>query len=105
MAWRCKLCETDNTDDSIICEVCEGISPVLSKFDYQYVNNGKVEICWQVENADKISVAFKGKMYDVTQWKSARLKVDNPISTIVLTLENETATRNYTIGIPYNKQI
>ncbi len=37
MSWLCRQCETVNIDDVIECEVCDAVSPYLSRFDYDEI--------------------------------------------------------------------
>ena len=53
MSWICRLCETVNTDDVLECEVCDAVSPYLSRFDYDEIDpETPTTIRWQAEACD-----------------------------------------------------
>ena len=57
MSWLCRQCETVNTDDVIECEVCDAVSPYLSRFDYDEITPSKpTTIRWKAEECDCMSV-------------------------------------------------
>lgn len=103
MSWRCNLCETFNNDDTVVCEVCNAISPFLAWFRYDYEGDYKAIVSWMAENSHSIEIIYNQKSHIVTDWKAARIRLNIPISTIMFKLTNNTAERIYTFGIPSKK--
>lgn len=104
MSWKCNLCETLNSDDTAVCEVCNGISPFLAWFKYDYEETNKALVSWLAENYSEIEVIYNQKNYIVTNWKTARIRLNKPVSFIMFKLINNTAERIYTFGIPSIKK-
>lgn len=100
MSWKCSFCESFNSDEKIICEVCDSISPFLAKFNYEYIGNNKAVIEWQAENARKVIACFNSKKYDITNWKAARISLNEALSLVSIFVINEVTERTYTFGIP-----
>lgn len=100
MSWQCNLCETFNNDDTAVCEVCNAISPFLAWFKYDYEDDNKAIVSWVAENSSQIEICYNNKSHIVTNWKTARIRLNNPVSFIVFKLTNDTAKRIYTFGIP-----
>ena len=99
MSWQCNFCDTRNTTDIIACEVCGAIPPILSKFDYIYIGNEKVEISWFAVNALEIEVYYNNNKYNVTNWKSARVALKSSINVIMIKIKNNVTERTYSFGI------
>ena len=59
MGWQCKLCESLNTDETAVCEVCNGIAPFMACFHYDYIDSVHALIVWQIENALQIIVKYE----------------------------------------------
>ena len=93
MSWFCNLCETVNTDDVVECEVCGGISPILSYFTYKYQDNVYAELKWEAVNANEIEALYNGQ----------RHKLNCPMSIVAIIVKNKVAKRTYTFGIKYKK--
>ena len=104
MSWRCDLCETYNKDDTVICEVCNAISPFLAWFKYDYESDNKSIVSWNAENFSKIEILYNDKSHLVTNLKTARVRLNKPVSFIVFKLTNDPAERIYTFSIPSNKK-
>lgn len=103
MSWLCKLCETVNTDDVIECEVCDAVSPHLSRFDYgEIVPNVPTTIRWQVEDCDCVKLSYRGHVTDVTHLNAARIlaKSDTEVTFI---LKNDVTEREYTYDVREHK--
>lgn len=100
MSWKCGFCESINSDDSIICEVCDSISPFLAKFNYKYENSNKVVIEWQAENSRKVTALYNSHVYDVSTWNSARISLQGTLTIVSIIVSNEATERTYTFGIP-----
>lgn len=103
MSWQCNLCETFNNDETAVCEVCNAISPFLAWFKYDYEGDNKAIVSWLAENAHQIEIIYNHNSHIVTDWKTARIKLNVPVSFIVFKLTNDTAERIYTFGIPNKK--
>ena len=100
MSWICNQCESLNSDERIICEVCNSISPVLVKFNFKYEENNKAIIEWQAENACRVTALFNSHTYDISNWKSARISLLCTLTIIAITVSNAVTDRIYTFGIP-----
>ena len=103
MSWICKLCETVNTDDVIECEVCDAVSPHLSRFDYdEIVPDVPTTIRWQAEDCDCVKLSYRGHVTDVTHLNAARIlaKSDTEITFI---LKNDVTEREYTYDVREHK--
>lgn len=100
MSSLCNLCETFNNDDTTVCEVCNATSPFLAWFKYDYEEDNKAIVSWLAKNTQQIEVLYNKKSHIVSNWKSARIKLNNPVSFIVFKLINNAAERIYTFGIP-----
>lgn len=99
MSWLCKQCETVNTDDVLECEVCDSISPYLSRFDYDEINPGvPTTIRWNAEACDCVKLSYRGHVTDVTHLNAARIlaKRDTEVTFI---LKNEVTEREYTYDV------
>ena len=103
MGWQCKLCESLNTDETAVCEVCNGIAPFMACFHYDYIDSVHALIVWQIENALQIIVKYEGKTYDVTSWKKAKIRLVTNITFLSFIPKNEVAERVYSFGIPSDK--
>ena len=103
MGWQCKLCESLNTDETAVCEVCNGIAPFMACFHYDYIDSVHALIVWQIENALQIIVKYEGKTYDVTSWKKAKIRLVTNITFLFFFFKNEVAERVYSFGIPSDK--
>ena len=103
MGWQCKLCESLNTDETAVCEVCNGIAPFMACFHYDYIDSVHALIVWQIENALQIIVKYEGKTYDVTSWKKAKIRLVTNITFLSFILTNEVAERVYSFGMPSDK--
>lgn len=103
MGWQCKLCESLNTDETAVCEVCNGIAPFMACFHDDYIDSVHALIVWQIENALQIIVKYEGKTYDVTSWKKAKIRLVTNITFLSFILKNEVAERVYSFGIPSDK--
>ncbi len=103
MGWQCKLCESLNTDETAVCEVCNGIAPFMACFHYDYIDSVHALIVWQIENALQIIVKYEGKTYDVTSWKKAKIRLVTNITFLSFIHKNEVAERVYSFGIPSDK--
>ena len=73
MSWLCRQCETVNTDDVIECEVCDAVSPYLSRFDYDEITPSKpTTIRWKAEECDCIKLHYRGHITDVSHLNSVQ---------------------------------
>ena len=103
MSWTCKLCETVNTDDVLECEVCDAVSPYLSRFDYDEIDPERpTTIRWQAEACDNVKLLYRGHITDVTHLNAARIiaKRDTEVTFI---LKNEVTEREYTYDVREHK--
>lgn len=103
MSWTCRLCETVNTDDVLECEVCDAISPYLSRFDYDEIDPEKpTTIRWQAESCDNVKLSYRGHITDVTHLNAARIiaKRDTEVTFI---MKNDVTERKYTYDVRVHK--
>lgn len=91
------------TDETAVCEVCNGIAPFMACFHYDYIDSVHALIVWQIEKALQIIVKYEGKTYDVTSWKKAKIRLVTNITFLSFILKNEVAERVYSFGIPSDK--
>lgn len=103
MGWQCKLCESLNSDETAVCEVCNGIAPFMASFHYDYIDSEHATIVWQIENALQIIAKYNGKSYNVTSWKKAKIKLTTNTTFLSFVLKNKVAERIYSFGIPSGK--
>ena len=99
MSWLCKQCETVNTDDVLECEVCDAVSPYLSRFDYDEINpDVPTTIRWKSEACDCVKLSYRGHITDVTHLNAARIlaKRDTEVTFI---LKNEVTEREFTYDV------
>lgn len=99
MSWICKQCETLNADDVIECEVCNSVSPHLSRFDYEAIGSNSItRLQWKAECCDNVKLIISGHVSDVSHLNSVHIspKSDTQITFI---LENNVAKRKYTYDI------
>lgn len=99
MSWLCKQCETVNTDDVLECEVCDAVSPYLSRFDYDEIDlNKPTTIRWKAEACDCVKLSYRGHITDVTHLNAARIlaKGDTEVTFI---LKNEVTEREFTYDV------
>lgn len=99
MSWLCKQCETVNTEDVLECEVCDAVSPYLSRFDYDEINPEEpTTIRWKAEACDCVKLSYRGHVTDVTHLNAARIlaKRDTKVTFI---LENEVTEREFTYDV------
>lgn len=105
MSWLCSICETCNSDDTAVCEVCNAISPFLAWFKYGYEKgDNKAIISWLAENSYQIEILYNQRRYIVTSWKAAKIRLNKPVNFIVFKLTNDTAERTYIFGIPSKEE-
>lgn len=103
MSWICRLCETVNTDDVLECEVCDAVSPYLSRFDYDEIDpNVPTTIRWQAEECDCVKLSYRGHITDVTHLNAARIlaKRDTEVTFI---LKNDVTEREFTYDVREHK--
>ena len=99
MSWLCKQCETVNTDDVLECEVCDAVSPYLSRFDYDEIDpDVPTTIRWKAEECDCVKLSYRGHITDVTHLNAARIlaKRDTEVTFI---LKNEVTEREFTYDV------
>ena len=99
MSWLCKQCETVNTDDVLECEVCDAVSPYLSRFDYDEIDfNKPTTIRWKAEACNCVKLSYRGHITDVTHLNAARIlaKGDTEVTFI---LKNEVTEREFTYDV------
>ena len=76
MSWLCKQCETVNTDDVLECEVCDAVSPYLSRFDYNEIDPKVPTIIrWKAEYCDSIKLFYIYLVTDVTHLNDTRMNI------------------------------
>lgn len=103
MSWLCRQCETVNTDDVIECEVCDAVSPYLSRFDYDEITPSKpTTIRWKAEECDCIKLHYRGHITDVSHLNSVRI-LANRDTEITFVMSNNVAEREYTYDIREHK--
>ncbi|WP_262279331.1 GNAT family N-acetyltransferase [Hallella absiana] len=103
MSWQCKLCETLNPDDAIECEVCGGISPYLSRFDYDEINQDKpTTIRWKAESCDKVYIKYRGHVTDVTGINAIRILTKHDTQ-IAFKMYGKVADREYIYAVQEHK--
>lgn len=97
MSWLCKQCETVNQDDSLIkCEVCDEVSPHLSKFDYDEINPlALTEVRWKAEECDCVKAVYDGRETELTGRESAEIAL-KPNTEILFKLLGKGTEREYT---------
>ena len=103
MSWFCKQCETVNTDDVLECEVCDAVSPYLSRFDYDEIDPDiPTTIRWKAECCDSVKLSYRGHVTDVTHLNAARIyaKRDTEVTFI---LKNEVTEREFTYDVREHK--
>ena len=99
MSWICKQCETLNTDDTLECEVCCSVAPLIRNLFYSNIDVNKLtSISWDAIEYDEIILIFKGKEYDVTDKTSIELLIEED-STISFRISNSVAIKNYSFPI------
>ena len=103
MSWICKQCETVNTDDVLECEVCDAVSPYISRFDYDEIDpEVPTTIRWKAEACDCVKLLYRGHITDVTHLTAARIfaKRDTEVTFI---LKNEVTEREFTYDVREHK--
>lgn len=76
MSWLCKQCETVNTDDVLECEVCDAVSPYLSRFDYNEIDpKVPTTIGWNAEYCDSVKLSYRCHVTDVTHLNDTRMNL------------------------------
>lgn len=103
MSWQCKLCETLNPDDAIECEVCGGVSPYMSRFDYDEINPDKpTTIRWKAESCDKVYIKYRGHVTDVSGINAVRI-ITKHDTQIAFDMYGKVADREYIYAIKEHK--
>lgn len=103
MSWFCKQCETINTDDVLECEVCDAVSPYLSRFDYDEIDPNKyTTLRWKAECCNKVKISYRGHIIDVTDLSTKEIlaKRDTEVTFI---LENDVTKREFTYDVREHK--
>lgn len=103
MTWLCKQCETVNTDDVLECEVCDSVSPYLSRFDYDEIDpEVPTTIRWKAESCDCVKLSYRGHITDVTHLNAARILAKRDTEVIFI-LKNEVTEREFTYDVREHK--
>lgn len=103
MSWLCKQCETVNTDDVLECEVCDAVSPYLSRFDYDEIDpKVPTTIRWKAEYCDSVKLSYRGHVTDVTHLNAARI-LANRDTEVTFILKNDVTEREYAYTIREHK--
>ena len=103
MGWFCKQCETVNSDDVLECEVCDAISPHLSRFDYEEIDSTKpTTLKWKAEACDSVILIHKGIKTDVTDMQTARI-IANRDTEVSFLMSSDIADRVYCYAIRVHK--
>ena len=103
MSWICRLCETVNTDDVLECEVCDAVSPYLSRFDYDEIDpETPTTIRWQAEACDCVKLSYRGHITDVTHLNVARILARRDTE-VTFILKNDVTEREFTYDVREHK--
>jgi RimJ/RimL family protein N-acetyltransferase len=103
MSWICRLCETVNTDDVLECEVCDAVSPYLSRFDYDEIDpDTPTTIRWQAEACDCVKLSYRGHITDVTHLNAARILARRDTE-VTFILKNDVTEREFTYDVREHK--
>lgn len=103
MSWICRLCETVNTDDVLECEVCDAVSPYLSRFDYDEIDpETPTTIRWQAEACDCVKLSYRGHITDVTHLNAARILARRDTE-VTFILKNDVTEREFTYDVREHK--
>lgn len=95
MSWKCKQCETLNSDESIVCEVCDAVSPHISNFDYDDIVPSKpTTLRWTAEACDHLEIENGNETIDATNLNEIEIQVSEEPE-IVFKMSNENADRIY----------
>lgn len=94
MSWICRNCETENSDELDVCEVCETHAPLIVDFQYDKVLSGKpITVRWKTENCDSVSICYKGETRDVSDKESYSIDDPDERGISFLLSNSETTTR------------
>ena len=103
MSWICRLCETVNTDDVLECEVCDAVSPYLSRFDYDEIDpETPTTLRWQAEACDSVKLSYRGHITDVTHLNAARILARRDTE-VTFILKNDVTEREFTYDVREHK--
>jgi RimJ/RimL family protein N-acetyltransferase len=103
MSWLCKQCETVNSDNALECEVCDAVSPYLSRFDYDEIDPSRpTTLRWQAEGCNTIILSYHGREMDVTHLHAARI-IANKDTKVTFRLYGDVADREFTYAVRENK--
>lgn len=103
MGWLCRMCETENSDDLISCEVCDSVSPYIDRFDYDEIDSTRPTIIkWKAVECKSVKLIYNGHTQDVSTLSAIRIiaKRDTKVTFCVC---NEIADREYTFNVREHK--
>lgn len=103
MGWLCRMCETENSDDLISCEVCDSVSPYIDRFDYDEIDPSRpTTIRWKAVECNNVKLLYNGRIQDVSALNAIRIiaKRDTKVTFYV---GNDIADREYTFNVREHK--
>lgn len=103
MSWLCRMCETENSDDLITCEVCDSVSPYIDRFDYDEIDSTRpTTIRWRAVGCNSVKLVYNGHTQDVSSLNAIRIiaKRDTKVTFCVC---NEISDREYTFNVREHK--
>lgn len=103
MSWLCRMCETENSDDLITCEVCDSVSPYIDRFDYEEIDPTRpTTIRWKAVGCDSVKLIYNGHTQNVSTLNAIRIiaKRDTKVTFCVC---NEISDREYTFNVREHK--
>jgi len=103
MSWLCRMCETENTDDLISCEVCDSVSPYIDHFDYDEINPTRpTTIRWKAIGCNSAMLIYNGHKQDVSSLNAIRI-IAKRDTKVTFCVGNEIADREYTFNVREHK--
>lgn len=105
MSWICKQCETVNTDDVLVCEVCDAAVPQIKSFSYTEIDvNKPTTFFWEGCDCDEVILCYDEAEYNVTEAKHFELSITKS-STITFRVINSVTTKlfSFPVHIPLPK--
>lgn len=99
MSWKCKLCETINSDSTNECEVCDAHAPFLSSFDYDVEETSDLALIrWKAVASKKVIVKYNDIEKDVTDKTTLQISLKE-IKDISFFLSSDVAERTFVYNI------
>lgn len=99
MSWICKQCETVNTDDVLVCEVCDAVAPQIKSFSYTEIDvNKPTTFFWESCDCDEVILCYDEVEYNVTDTKHFELSITKS-STITFRVINSATTKLFSFPV------